>query len=194
LEAEDDIQGAVKHAVRAVDVTPISIPAVEAVFVASTEALPKVVVVVGPLNVIAVVAEVGVLIGVAVLVAETPMILSVGLASPEAFLIAVVHGLSKKIGAVLIRLVVTAATIVAIARHGDEERIVIVVGVMVVEIHLLLMQPPQIVLVETVLRRAFLLLQLHGLPLEHPLLLIQMLTVLGQALLLLHHKLLLALL
>jgi hypothetical protein len=78
---------------------------------------------------------------------------------PEAFLVPEVHGLPEKIGAVLVRLTVVAATVVAIDRSRVEVRIAIVVGVTVIlQKHLLLMQVIQILLLKTVLRHPLLLL------------------------------------
>jgi len=75
-----------------------------------------------------------------------------GLAGSEALPVAEIHGLAEKIGAVLVDLVMPPATVIAIDRHREEERIAIVVGMMVVQVRPLLTQPPQIVLVKTVLR------------------------------------------
>ena len=119
------------------------------------------------------------------------MILAVCLSGAEAFRITVVHTLSEQIGAVLIRLVKGAATIVAIVGRGLEERIGIVV---VVPCALLLTQARQILLLKPVLRHALLLLQLYAILLYKALLLFQMLTVLRHTLLLLTNKLLLLLL
>lgn len=108
------------------------IAAVVAIFVATTEALAKVVVIVVPVYVITVIAVVGVLIGITVSVVGTPPILAVCLSGPEAFLVTVVNGLAQKICAVLISLVVATATMVTIDRSRVEVRIAIVIGVMVV--------------------------------------------------------------
>jgi hypothetical protein len=90
LEAEDLRQDDVKHAVGAVRIAAILIPAVVAVFVAPTEALAKVIVVVVPVYVIAVITVVRVLIGIRVSVIGTPAILAVCPSGSEAFLIAVI--------------------------------------------------------------------------------------------------------
>ena len=66
------------------------------------------------------------------MVVGTPAILAVCRSGPEAFLIAVVHGLAEQIRAVLIRLVVAAAAIVPIDRSRVEVRIAIIIGVPVV--------------------------------------------------------------
>jgi hypothetical protein len=87
-----------------------------------------------------------------------------------------------------------AATGVAIDKHREEKRIVVVVGVMVVEVHLLPVQVRQVILLDAKLRGALLLLELCGLLLHDALLLIELLAILRQALLLLRDELLLTLL
>ncbi len=56
-----------------------------------------------------------------------PVILQVSFTGAEAFLVTVVHGLPEQVCAILIRLVVTAATIVTIARGSVVIRITLVV-------------------------------------------------------------------
>jgi hypothetical protein len=171
------------------------IVAAVAVFVPATETLAEVVVVVVRVHVVTVVPVVRILIGKGVLVARTPAILAICVSGPVAFLVPVVHGLTEKIRAVLIRRVEDAGPIVAIDRSGEEVRIARVVGVAVVlEEDLLLAQALEIRSLKTKLRRSPLLLQLGGLLLQDALLLIQSLAVLRQALLLPGDELLLALL
>jgi len=62
-----------------------------------------------------------------------PLILPVGFTGAEAFLVAVVHGLPEQVCAILIRLVVTAATIVTIPRSRIVIRITLVVMLAVSE-------------------------------------------------------------
>ena len=69
------------------------IVAVEAIFIAATEALAEVVVVFVLLYVIAIIAVVRIPIGIRVLIVGTPPILPVCLPGAKAFLIAVVYGL-----------------------------------------------------------------------------------------------------
>ena len=77
----------------------------------------------------------------------------------EAFLVAVVHRLAKRVRAILIRLVVVAATLVAIDRSCVEVGITIVIGVPVIlEKYLLLLQASHVVFLNPVLRHAPLLL------------------------------------
>ena len=195
LEAEDLRQDRVMHAIGAVGIDAILIPAVVAILIAATESLAKVVVVIVPLYVVAVVAVVRILIGIRASVVGTPVVLAVCRSCLEALLVTVVHSLAEQICAVLIRLVVAAAPMVTIDRRRVEVGIVIVIGVTVVlEKYLLLTLALQIVLLKAVLRHTLLLLQLCCLLLQDTLLLIQMLTVLRQALLLLLNKLLLTLL
>jgi hypothetical protein len=56
-----------------------------------------------------------------------PAILPVCLSSAEAFLVAVVYGLPEQVCAIFIRLVVAAATVVAIARSRVVVRITVVI-------------------------------------------------------------------
>jgi len=84
LQVEDLRQEGNKHAIRAVRIGAKLIAAVVAVVIAATEALAKVLVVRVPVDVIAVIAEVRVLIGIRVSVVGTPAILAVCLSGPEA--------------------------------------------------------------------------------------------------------------
>ncbi len=152
-------QDGVKHAVRTIFINAILILAVVAVLIASTESLAEVVVVVVLRNVIAVVAVVRVLIGVRAPVVGTPAILAVCRSGLEAFLVTVVHCLAERVRAILIRLVVVAATLVAIDRSCVEVRITIVIGVPVIlKKYPLLLQAPQILFLNAVLRHTLLLL------------------------------------
>jgi len=115
--------------------------AIVAIFVAATEALAEVIVVIIPLYVIAIITVVGILIGVRVLVVGLPAILPVCLSSTKAFLIAVVHGPPERLCAVLIRLVVAATARVPITWGRVEVWIVTVVIVTFIpEAYLLLTQ------------------------------------------------------
>src|ERR1700737_52744 len=140
LQVEDLRQEATKHAIRAVRIGTVLIAAVVAVVIAATEALTKIVVVVVLVYIIATIAVIRVLIGIRVLIVGTPAILPVCLSGAEAFLVTVVHTLPEQIRAVLIRLVVAAATIVTIVRSRVEVRIIIVIVVtLILEIYSLLM-------------------------------------------------------
>ena len=87
------------------------------------------------------------------------MILAVRRSGLEAFLVPVVHGLAEQVGAVLIGLVVAAATMVAIDRSRVEVRIAIIIRVMVVlQKYLLLLQAPHVLFLYPVLRHTPLLL------------------------------------
>ena len=195
LEAKYLRQDGVKHAIGTIFINAISIAAVIAILIASTESLAEVIVVVVSLNVITVVAVVRVLIAVRTPVIGTPAIFAVCRSGVKSFLVTVVHRLAKRVRAILIRLVVVAATLVAIDRSCVEVRISIVIGVPVIlEKYLLLLQASHILFLNLVLRPTPLLLQLSRLLLQDTLLLIQMFTVLGQALLLLCNQLLLTLL
>ena len=159
LEAKYLRQDGVKHAVRTIFIDAIPIPAVIAILIASTESLAEVIVVVVSLNVITVVAVVRVLIGVRTPVIGTPAILAVCRSGVKSFLVTVVHRLAKRVRAILIRLVVVAATLVAIDRSCVEVRISIVIGVPVIlEKYLLLLQASHILFLNPVLRPTPLLL------------------------------------
>ena len=103
-----------------------------AIVIAAAEALAKVVVVGVLVDIIASIAVVRVLICERVLIAGTPAIRPVCLSGLETFRITVVHGLPKQIYAVLICLVVGAATIVSIGWSRIEERIAVVIMVAIV--------------------------------------------------------------
>jgi len=81
------------------------------------------------------------------------------LSRPVAFLVAVIHGLPEHVGAVLVRLVIVAATVVLVDRGRVEKGIVIVIGAPVVlQIELLLLQALHVLLLEPILRHPILLL------------------------------------
>ncbi len=142
LEAENLPEGDLKHDIRAVRILPVLVAAVESVFVAVTKALPKIVVVLVLVDVIARVAIVRVLIGERVLVVGTPAILPVRFSSAEALLVTVVHGLTQQVCAVLIRLVVSVTAMVTIDRSRVEIRIMIVIVVAVATYAYLLLAYP----------------------------------------------------
>ena len=121
----------------------VLITAVVAVLIAATESLAEVVVVIVPVDIKAIVAEVRVLIGVRVLVVGMPPVLAVCLSGPEAFAVAVVHCLPQHIGAVLIDLVVVAAALVPINRGGVIVGVSVIVAVaLVLKTKLFLSFPP----------------------------------------------------
>ena len=159
LEAEDLPEGDLKHDIRAVRILPVLVTTVESVFVAVTKALPKIVVVLVLVDVIARVAIVRVLIGERALVVGSPAILSVRFSCTEPLLVTIVHGLTQQVCAVLIRFVVSVAAMVTIDRSRVEIRIMIVIVVAVATYaYLLLAYPLYVVLLITVLRRTVLLL------------------------------------
>ena len=94
LEAQNLPQGDLKHDIRAVRIVPVLVATVEAVFIAVTKALAKIVVVLVLVDVIARIAIVRVLIGERALVVGMPAILPVCFSSAEALLVTVVHGLT----------------------------------------------------------------------------------------------------
>src|ERR1700693_172600 len=104
-----------------------------AIAIAATESLAEIIVVVFLGYIITTIAVVRVLIGIRVLVVGAPAILPVRLSGEKAFLIAVVYCLPEHIGAVLIGLVVLAATVVAIVRSCVEVWIVVVIVAIVLE-------------------------------------------------------------
>ena len=103
------------------------ITAAIAIFIATAETLAEVVVVVVLANVIAVIAIVSVLIGVGILVTRRPAILPRCLSRLVTLSVSIVHGLAKRVRAVLISFVVTAAAVVTI----DRRCVVIRIGVVV---------------------------------------------------------------
>ena len=117
----------VKHAARTVRVATIFVAAAVSILIAATEALAKIVVVVVLGEIVATIAIVRIPISIRALVIGTLVILAVCLTGAEAFLVAVVHGLPKQVCAILIRLVVGAATIVTIARSRVVVRITLVI-------------------------------------------------------------------
>jgi len=94
LHVEDGSQNGANDCVLAVRIAAIVIAAVVAIFIATTETLAKVIVVFALGHVVTTITVVRVLIGIRVLVAETPAILPVCPSGQEALLITVVHGLS----------------------------------------------------------------------------------------------------
>ena len=165
--------------------------AVVTIFVTASKPLAEVVVVVGPVYIIAAVPEVGVPISVGVFVIGAPMVVPVRLAGAEAFLIPVVRRPPQHFRAVFVGLVVAPAAIVAIDRRRIEIGVAIVVESMVPEMDVLLTQALQILFLKTKLRRAILSLEQRAMLLRETLLLLQMMNVLRHALLLLTDTLLL---
>lgn len=99
----------------AVGVTAILRALVVSVPITPAEALAEVVAILLSINVVAVIAVGRILIGIGVLIAGiAPAVLAVGLPGAKALLVTVVNGLTKKLSPVLVRLVVSAATRVAI--------------------------------------------------------------------------------
>ena len=90
------------------------IAAVEAVLITATETLAEVVLVLKQVYIVAVIAVRCILVGVRILVVETPPVFSIRLTGSPAFLIPQVQGSPQHVRAVLIRLVVSTATIVPI--------------------------------------------------------------------------------
>jgi hypothetical protein len=113
-DRSEDIAQETKHPIR---VGPVPILAVVAVFVAATEAFAEVVLVLGEINVVTVISHAGVLIPETLLVAVSPTILTVRLAGANTFFVTISHCLPKQICRVLVCLVVSPATIVAILRR-----------------------------------------------------------------------------
>jgi hypothetical protein len=109
--------------------------------------------------------------------------LSVGLTEAHALLVAVIHGLPQRIGAVLVCLAIDAAVVVAIAGRSANVRIVRVIPVKLQTL-LLLAKLGEILLLGAILVIALLLLQQGGLLLREENLLIEPLPVLTPALLL----------
>ena len=142
LEAENPPEGELKNDIRAVRILPVLIAAVESVFVAVTKALPKIVVVLALVDVIARVAIVRVLIGERALVVGLPAILSIRFSCAEALLVTVVHGLTQQVCAVLIRFVVSGTAMVTVDRSRIEIRIMIVIVVAVAAYALFLLAYP----------------------------------------------------
>ena len=105
-----------------------------AIFIAALEALTKIIVVIGRVNIHAVITVIRVLIGIRALVAVRPAVLPCCLPGAVALRIPVVHGLPKRIRTVLIRFIVGAAAIVTIDRGR------IVVGIVVVVVILVLLE------------------------------------------------------
>ena len=110
------------------------------IFVTASKPLAKVVVVVGPVYIIAAVPEVRVLIRVRVFVIGAPMVVPVRFAGAEAFLIPMVRRPAQHFRAVFVGFIVAAAAIVAIDRRRIEIRVAIVVESMVPEMDVLLAQ------------------------------------------------------
>ena len=130
----------VQHGIVAIVVAAISITPVVTIFITAAKSLAEVVIVVGPVYVVAAVAEVGVPIGVRVSVVAAPTVVPVCLAGAEAFLIPVVHRLPEHFRAVFVGLVVPPATIVTIDRSRIEVWVTVVIEAMVPEMDMLLAQ------------------------------------------------------
>src|SRR6476646_7291094 len=130
----------------------------ETVFVAATEPFAEVVVVVALRQVVAAIAEVGILIAVRLLIVRGPVVLAIGASGLESLLIAVVHRLAHDVGAVPVGFPIGRPDGIA---EGHWRRVVRVALDVARGIESLLLQPQvrRVLLVHGVLRAAFLLLQ-----------------------------------
>jgi hypothetical protein len=194
LQVQDQRQDIPQNAVGAIRVNAVLVAVAEAIFVAAAKAFPKIIVVVGLVDIVATVSVISVLVGERGLIVAVPAVFAVGGACAEPFLIAVVHSLSQQIRAVLIGLIICAAAVVAINRSCIEVRIVVVIMVLVAPANLLFALAPVVILLKAVLRHSPLLLQSGSSLLGDAFLLIQALAVLRDLLLLLPNQFLLALL
>lgn len=141
LKVEDLLQNAVENVIVSVGITTISVSSVVTIFIAATEALAEVVVVVVLAYIVAAIAIVCVPIDKRASVVGMPAISMVSPSGSKAFLITVSHGLLQQPDPVLIRFVIGAATMVTIVRGSVEVRImVIIVVTLVPDTYLLLTQ------------------------------------------------------
>src|SRR5690606_34565092 len=126
LQAQDRGQhgGEDDRGVAAVVVAAIALAAVIAVLVTAVEALAEVVLVVGPANVVVVVAVAGVDPHARVAVAAVPVAAAVGATCAQAFLVAPTHGLAQHVRAVAAGAVPLAAVTVTVGRHVDDAGVV----------------------------------------------------------------------
>lgn len=127
--------------------------AVVTIFISAAKALAEVVAILKQVNIVPVITVGCVLVGVRILVVETPPILSIRLSGAYALFITEVHGPPKHIRAVLIRLVVSTPAIVAIAVRRVR------VLALALEAEPVLTQPLKIKLLKPVLVHASLLLK-----------------------------------
>jgi hypothetical protein len=121
--------------------------AVETIFVPATETFTEVVLVLRKINVVSVVPVARILIPEVILIAVSPSIFTIRLSSTNTLFVTIPHGLPKQICAVLVRLVVSATSIVAILRRS-------VAVLPVLEAILILSYSIQIALLITQLRNA----------------------------------------
>src|SRR5438477_367298 len=173
-----------QNAVLSVVVGSVLITAVVAVLVTAAEAFSEVVVVRTLVFAIAVIPVVRVLVGIGIAVVEVPAIFTVRDTSAIAFSIAVVHRPPQQVRTVLVDLVVRPTAVIAINRWRVEVRVGVVVISGLPDANLLLPQVFQIFSLEAVLRQTPLALQLLRLPLQTPLLLLEVSTILSHAYLL----------
>src|SRR3546814_3608758 len=106
--------------------------------------------------------SVGVLVGVAVAVVVAPVVLTVGAAGVQAFLVAVVDGLADQVGAVAVGPLPVALVGVAVAVGRVVVRVVVVVVRARAPAHLLPAQAVVVLLLVAVIGHAALLLQAVG--------------------------------
>src|SRR5207247_997333 len=137
--------------------------AVIAILVTALESLPEVVVVLRLIHVHARVAVVGVAVGPGIPVVESRAVFPVRLSGPIALLLTAVPSLRQLVGAVLARLVVVPAVVIAIGRSRVEVRVAaVVVRLPVLCVQPLLAKPLVVLLLEAVPRHlALLLVQLR---------------------------------
>jgi hypothetical protein len=115
LQVQDSLQDAAYETEGSVRLNSVSAAAVKTVLVTATESFAEVVLVLGQVNIVAIVAVRCILVGVRVTIVETPPVLSIRDTGAHTLLVTEVQSTTQQVGAILVRLVVSPAAVVAIA-------------------------------------------------------------------------------
>jgi hypothetical protein len=122
LQTQDLLKDRPHYVEGSVRVAAVAEAAVVAILIAPLEALAEVVAILVETDVVPVIAVGSVAVGVGVSIFESPMILSIRLPRANPFFITESDGLSKEIGAILARLVVSTGVIVPVEGRRVKER------------------------------------------------------------------------
>jgi hypothetical protein len=185
LQIQDRRQHFAENGVLSVGVPAVTLLALVAVVVAPPESFAEVVAVIVRIDVTALVAVIGVLIGIRVSVARFPTVLAVRFSGAKSFVVTELDRPLEHPRAVLVRFVVPATARVSVARRGVEIWILpVVVLALALETLTLLPHPLCVLLLEPPLRRSPLAFEFDRLVVQSAILSVELALILRQTLLL----------
>ena len=114
MQTQDLLEDRAENAVAAIRVATIARAAVVTVFITAAETLTEVILILVQIDVVTVISVARILIRVSFFRIEAPAVFTVGLTRVETFAVTIVNRALQHLRAVLVRLVVAAATAIAI--------------------------------------------------------------------------------